>query len=72
LADLAVLSISDNKLIIYRFQRGFLWGIRKEKRARSFVGENVKKLDGNVICFATVPSRRNRSKDHSSSVWTEL
>ena len=77
---------SDNKLItkilglvslliIYRFKRGFLWGMYK-KGARSFVGENLKKLDGTVIsvvmAVAMVPSRRNRSKDQSSSVWTEL
>jgi len=38
---------------------GLLWG-------------NVQKLDGTVTFFDTVPSRRNRSKDQSSSVWTEL
>jgi len=41
------------------------------KGARSFVGENLKKLDGTVISVAMVPSRRNCSKDQSSSIWTE-
>ena len=52
---------SDNKLIIYRFKRGFFCGVCIEKGARSFVGENLKKLDGTVISVAMVPSRRNRS-----------
>jgi len=65
LADLADI----NDLIICRFQRGFFCGVRKEKGARSFAGENVKKLNGTVISFATVPSG---SKDHSNSIWTEL
>ena len=56
---------SDNKLIIYRFKRGVLWGtycgVCIEKGARSFVGENLKKLDGTVISVAMLPSRRNRS-----------
>jgi len=51
---------SDNKLIIYRFKRGFLWVCIK-KGARSFVGENLKKLDGTVISVAIFPSGRNRS-----------
>jgi len=36
-------------------------GICIEKGATSFVGENLKKLDGTVISVAMVPSRRNRS-----------
>ena len=42
LADLAVTYlayISDNKLIIYCFKRGFFCGVCIEKGARSFVGE---------------------------------
>jgi len=42
---------SDNKLIIYLV---FLWGMYR-KGARSFVGENLKKLDGTVISVAMVP-----------------
>ena len=38
---------SDNKLIIYQFKEVFV-GYYK-KGARSFVGENLKKLDGTVI-----------------------
>jgi len=36
-------------------------GVYIEKGARSFVGENIKKLDGTEISVAVVPSRRNRS-----------
>jgi len=32
LADLAVLSTSDNKLIVYRFKRRFLWGMYQKRR----------------------------------------
>jgi len=49
---------SDNKLIIYRFKRRFVCGVCIEKGARSFVGGNLKKLDGTAISVAMVPSRR--------------
>jgi len=39
LIQLYLAYISDNKLIIYRFKRGFFCGVRIEKGARSFVGE---------------------------------
>jgi len=52
---------SDNKLIIYRFKEVFLWGMYRKRGYRSFVGENLKKLDGTVISVAMVPSRQNRS-----------
>jgi len=62
----------DNKMIIYRFKRGFFCGVCIEKWARCFLGKNLKKLDGTVISVAMVPSSRNSSKNQSSSVWTEL
>jgi len=34
--------------------------------------KTLKKLDGTVISVAMVQSRQNRSKDQSSSIWTEL
>ena len=51
LADLG----SGNKLIIYRFKRYFCGlSLCKEKGARSFVGENLKKLDGTVFGYGSV------------------
>ena len=37
----------DNKMIIYRFKRGFFCGVCIEKVVRSFVGENFKEIGRN-------------------------
>jgi len=61
LADLAVLSIYQRQQIDnLSLSKRVFCGVRKEKGARSSVGENVKKLDGTVISFATVPSHAFR------------
>jgi len=51
---------SDNKLIVDRFKRGFFCGVCIEKGARSFVGENLKKLEcgpmPNVMVALALPN----------------
>jgi len=63
---------SDNKLIIYRFKRGFFVGYVYKKGLDLLWAKTLKKLDGTVISVAMVQSRQNRSKDQSSSIWMEL